>query len=200
MTILVDEARWPWRGRRWAHLVSDVALDELHEFARRLGKRRLGFQGDHYDVDEIDRRRALELGAVAVTGRELLARLREAGLRRAAPKPRWRRLAHSPPGRAATLLEPALDVDREAGARVGRGVLALGPLVEAGDAAVFVDDTRLVLLVDLAAGRPAGDLHPLVAPVLDPGDELVIGEARADGSRSIELFALRRPSGRAPLA
>ncbi|MFQ5558579.1 MAG: DUF4031 domain-containing protein, partial [Acidimicrobiales bacterium] len=43
MTVLVDEARWLWRGRCWAHLVSDTSHDELHELARLIGKRRIGF-------------------------------------------------------------------------------------------------------------------------------------------------------------
>lgn len=81
MTLLVDEARWPWRGRRWCHLVSDVSLDELHQFAARLGVPRRAFQGDHYDLPEAERARAIELGAVAVPSRELLTRLRGAGLR-----------------------------------------------------------------------------------------------------------------------
>src|SRR6476646_4654956 len=50
MAILVDQAVWPWRGRRWAHLVSDESYDELHAFAARLGLPRHIFQGDHYDV------------------------------------------------------------------------------------------------------------------------------------------------------
>ena len=79
--ILVDEARWPWRGRRWAHLVSDVSYGELHRFAERLGIPRAAFQGDHYDVPTELRERALRLGAVAVPSRELLSRLRAAGLR-----------------------------------------------------------------------------------------------------------------------
>ncbi len=80
--ILVDEAIWPWRGRRWAHLVSDADLDELHDFAARLGIPRRAFQGDHYDVPTEGRARALELGAVPVGARELVRRLRAAGLRR----------------------------------------------------------------------------------------------------------------------
>src|SRR4029450_12743600 len=28
--ILVDEPRWPARGRLWSHLVSDVSYEELH--------------------------------------------------------------------------------------------------------------------------------------------------------------------------
>ena len=81
VTCLVDECRWPWRGRRWCHLVSDTDLDELHALAARLDVPRRAFQGDHYDLDEERRRRAIELGAVPVTSRELLVRLRAAGLR-----------------------------------------------------------------------------------------------------------------------
>jgi hypothetical protein len=82
VAILVDQARWPWRGRRWAHLVSDVSYDELHDFADRLGIPRRAFQGDHYDVPTEIRARAIALGAEAVESRELLVRLRAAGLRR----------------------------------------------------------------------------------------------------------------------
>jgi hypothetical protein len=82
VTILVDKAVWPWRGRRWAHLVSDHSYEELHEFAGRLGLRREWFQGDHYDISAPVRSRALDLGAEAVDARELVARLRGAGLRR----------------------------------------------------------------------------------------------------------------------
>lgn len=81
MAVLVDECRWPWRGRRWCHLVSDVSYDELHAFAERLAVPRRAFQGDHYDLDEVRRAAAVALGAEAVPSRELLARLRGAGLR-----------------------------------------------------------------------------------------------------------------------
>jgi hypothetical protein len=82
VTILVDEATWPHRGQRWAHLVSDESYDELHAFAARLGIPRRAFQGDHYDVPAEYRERALDLGATPVPGRELVRRLRAAGLRR----------------------------------------------------------------------------------------------------------------------
>ena len=82
MTILVDDARWPWRGRLWAHLVSDVSYEELHAFAASIGKRRAAFQGDHYDIDTAEREVALRYGAVAVNSRELVSRLRTAGLRK----------------------------------------------------------------------------------------------------------------------
>lgn len=83
MTILVDQAIWAWRGRRWAHLVSDHSYDELHVFAARLGLELRWFQGDHYDVPAHLRERAIELGAEAVDARVLVVRLRASGLRRA---------------------------------------------------------------------------------------------------------------------
>ncbi|MBA3618370.1 MAG: DUF4031 domain-containing protein [Actinomycetota bacterium] len=82
MTILVDPAMWPWRGRLWAHLVSDSSHEELHAFAARLDIPRQVFQGDHYDVPAVLRERALALGALPVPARELVARLSAAGLRR----------------------------------------------------------------------------------------------------------------------
>jgi hypothetical protein len=85
VTVLVDQAVWPWRGRRWAHLVSDHSYEELHAFAERLGVPRRAFQGDHYDLPADDRERAVELGAQPVDARELVRRLRAAGLRRPRP-------------------------------------------------------------------------------------------------------------------
>jgi len=81
VTILIDEARWWWQGRKWCHLVSDVSYDELHVFAERVGIPRRGFQGDHYDVPEEYRAELIAAGAVVVESRELLRRLRGAGLR-----------------------------------------------------------------------------------------------------------------------
>jgi hypothetical protein len=82
VAILVDQAIWPWRGHRWAHLVSDESYDELHAFADRLGIPRRAFQGDHYDIPAHLREAAIALGAEAVDARVLVRRLREAGLRR----------------------------------------------------------------------------------------------------------------------
>jgi hypothetical protein len=81
MAILIDEARWWFRGRRWCHLVSDASLDELHGFATEHDIPRRGFQGDHYDVPEELRPALIAGGAEVVPSRELLRRLRGAGLR-----------------------------------------------------------------------------------------------------------------------
>lgn len=82
MVILVDGAHWPWRGRLWAHLVSDTSLDELHAFARRLGLPERAFQGDHYDVTDELRDCAIAEGARPVDSRTVIRALRDAGLRR----------------------------------------------------------------------------------------------------------------------
>ena len=86
MAVYVDD--WRQRARlgpitnRWSHLIAD-GEEELHRLAERLGLRRAWFQFDHrhphrghYDVPEHVRRRAIELGAEAVTWRQLGALLR----------------------------------------------------------------------------------------------------------------------------
>ena len=91
--ILIDPPLVPSRGRMWSHLASDTSYDELHAFARELGVPERGFDRDHYDVPGEWYHEALAAGAVPVTSRELIVRLRDAGLRRrkrsqsAAPKP-----------------------------------------------------------------------------------------------------------------
>jgi len=87
VALLIDDPVWPWRGRRWSHLVSDVSYDELHAFVQgELGIPRRAFQGDHYDVPEELHDVAIAAGAQAVGGRELLSRLMAAGLRRKKPR------------------------------------------------------------------------------------------------------------------
>ena len=88
MAILVDAAIWPFRGRRWAHMVSDDSYDELHRFAQSLGIPPRAFQGDHYDVPTEVRARAIAAGAEVVTSEQLVRRLRAAGLRRRSRVPR----------------------------------------------------------------------------------------------------------------
>ena len=82
MAILVDTPIWPFRDRLWCHLVSDTSYDELHVFARGLGIPERGFDRDHYDVPSDRYDDVVAAGAVPVTSRELITRLRAAGLRR----------------------------------------------------------------------------------------------------------------------
>ena len=81
MAVLIDEPIWWFKGRRWSHLVSDVSYDELHAFAEQAGIPRRGFQGDHYDVPEEYFDDMVGAGALLTPSRELLRRLRGAGLR-----------------------------------------------------------------------------------------------------------------------
>jgi hypothetical protein len=80
--ILIDPPLVPSRGRLWSHLASDSSYEELHTFARELGIPDRGFDRDHYDVPEDRYDDVLAAGAVPVTSRELITRLRDAGLRR----------------------------------------------------------------------------------------------------------------------
>mgnify|MGYP001164683580 CR=1 FL=1 len=80
--ILVDQPLWSAHGRRFAHLVSDVSHEELHRFALALGLPERAFHGDHYDLPDDWWHRAVAAGASPVDPRELVRRLRAAGLRR----------------------------------------------------------------------------------------------------------------------
>ena len=97
--MLIDTPVWPWRGRLWSHLVSDVSHEELHAFAAGLDIPRRAFQGDHYDVPQELYDRAVAAGAEPVSCRELLQRLLAAGLR--VRKPRPARESQAPGGPAA---------------------------------------------------------------------------------------------------
>jgi hypothetical protein len=105
--ILFDEARWWWRGRRWCHLVSDTSYDELHAFAARVGLPRRGFQGDHYDVPEEYQADLEAAGATRVASRELVRRLRAAGLRLTPEQRRTVGAGLSRPTGAAHRADPA---------------------------------------------------------------------------------------------
>ena len=91
MAVLIDEPIWWFRGRRWSHLVSDVSYEELHGFAQQAGIPRRGFQGDHYDIPEEYFDELIAAGASLTSSRELLRRLRGAGLRLSPTERRARR-------------------------------------------------------------------------------------------------------------
>ncbi|HTU37680.1 MAG TPA: DUF4031 domain-containing protein [Acidimicrobiales bacterium] len=100
LTVYVDD----WRQRatvrdrsdRWSHLLADDP-DELHAMAAALGIPLRGYQRhrrssalNHYDVPESLRVRAIELGAVPVTWRQMARLTREwrrAGARPVRPDP-----------------------------------------------------------------------------------------------------------------
>ena len=84
--ILIDPPNAPGHGRLWSHLASDESYDELHAFARQAGIPARGFDRDHYDVPAERYDDVVALGARPVSSRELVGRLRAAGLRRRRPR------------------------------------------------------------------------------------------------------------------
>jgi hypothetical protein len=81
MTVLIDRPTWPAHDTVWSHLVSDESLEELHAFAAAHGVPRRGFDLDHYDVPARSYDQLVAGGAVPVSNRELVTRLRSSGLR-----------------------------------------------------------------------------------------------------------------------
>lgn len=81
--IYVDDAIWPWYGRKWCHLLADSEA-ELHRFAGALGLTRFSYQGPpktrtpHYDITGFERSRAIALGARICTRAEIAAIARAA--------------------------------------------------------------------------------------------------------------------------
>lgn len=81
MAIMVDEARYPFKGQMYCHMMSDLpnmeaGLIELHAFAARLGLKRSWFQPHkrhpHYDIAPSKRAAAVRMGAIEVTSRAMV--------------------------------------------------------------------------------------------------------------------------------
>jgi hypothetical protein len=73
-TVTDQATNRTYRSRRWSHLTADTK-DELHAFAARLGLQRRWFQDKphglwHYDVTEIKRTQAINLGATPISWRD----------------------------------------------------------------------------------------------------------------------------------
>jgi hypothetical protein len=78
MAVYIDDARIPWRGRRWSHMVAHTA-EELHRAAEALGigPERVQDRGRtlHYDLPDEWRELAIERGiARPIESRELVLR------------------------------------------------------------------------------------------------------------------------------
>jgi hypothetical protein len=92
MAVHVDDACWPWQGRKWCHLLADD-IDELHRFAARLGIHRLSYQGPprtnvpHYDLTAFERKRAIALGARACSREQIVAVVRVVRVGRGGKRP-----------------------------------------------------------------------------------------------------------------
>ena len=81
MPIYVDNVATKWRKRSWFHLMAVPANDnELHAFAKKIGLKRAWFQEksrSHYDVTAGYRQKAINYGAIPVSGMKLMELIKE---------------------------------------------------------------------------------------------------------------------------
>jgi len=79
MAVYVDSRSWLWQGQNWGHLIGD-SLEELHEFAARLGLQSEWFQNStkfpHYDITLKMKSSALAAGAIQLKGRDFIEKAR----------------------------------------------------------------------------------------------------------------------------
>ena len=169
MSLLIDTPRWEWRGHLWAHMISDVSLEELHDAARTLNLRWVAFGRDHYDVPDVLWSAACEL-AELVDSREIVRSLKRTGLRVPGGKPKksWRRLDELPP---ELVRGP-----------VGEWLGAVRPLFHDAAIEVLVRPTELVVM-HLRRDPVAPELGDLEQAL--PDGHLV--HTVADGRYSLEL-------------
>lgn len=81
MSIYIDPPVWPAHGTVFSHLISDVSLAELHEFAATAGISERAFDRDHYDVPAHRYEELVRAGAIELSGAELTRTLIASGLR-----------------------------------------------------------------------------------------------------------------------
>lgn len=81
MSIYIDPPVWPAHGTVFSHLISDVSLAELHEFAATAGISERAFDRDHYDVPAHRYEDLVQAGAIELSGSELTRTLIASGLR-----------------------------------------------------------------------------------------------------------------------
>lgn len=80
MAVYVDSLiDYGWKYGPSCHLIADT-VDELHDFAQRIGLKRAWFQTGksglpHYDLTAGRRKQAVALGAVELTRRDMAARI-----------------------------------------------------------------------------------------------------------------------------
>lgn len=60
----------------YCHMMTDGEIEELHEFAQAIGLKKCWFQSHpahpHYDISQRYRNKAIQNGAISVSGKELV--------------------------------------------------------------------------------------------------------------------------------
>jgi hypothetical protein len=69
VSVYVDALFWHDKrnveGHEWCHMKAD-SVDELHAFARLIGRNRCWFHRDHYDLTPSFREKAIQQGAISL--------------------------------------------------------------------------------------------------------------------------------------
>ena len=128
MSIYIDPPVWPAHGTVFSHLISDVSLAELHEFAAAAGISERAFDRDHYDVPAHRYDELVQAGAKELSGAELTRTLIASGLRiplKERPEKIRPRLLRTWEAAFAPRLERA-DASAESRARLAAQVAELG--------------------------------------------------------------------------
>lgn len=82
MTVYVDQPTTVWRfGKKWCHMIADTP-QELREFAQRISMKlewiqRQNTHKEHFDLMPSRRARAIRLGAVELSNKDLVRKLLE---------------------------------------------------------------------------------------------------------------------------
>lgn len=79
MAVYVDDMHESPMGRygrmKMSHMGADTE-EELHAMADKIGVQRKWYQGDHYDICLSKRNKAVKLGAIEITMREMVGKVR----------------------------------------------------------------------------------------------------------------------------
>ncbi len=89
MPVYIDHAYLPFGRMKMCHMIADT-LEELHQMALAIGMKIDWFQPTsfpHYDVCKKRRSKALELGAIEVTRKELALHMRRLRKRKESVEP-----------------------------------------------------------------------------------------------------------------
>lgn len=79
MPVYVDSANLKFKNMIMCHMIAD-SIDELHDMALKIGMRKEWFQANssfpHYDIPLFRKKRALDFGAIEVSRRELVLKIK----------------------------------------------------------------------------------------------------------------------------
>ena len=80
MAVYIDKANIKYKRMIMCHMIAD-SYEELHYMAKKIGMKSAWFQNNasfpHYDVCLMRKNKALEYGAIEVSRKELVIKMRE---------------------------------------------------------------------------------------------------------------------------